>query len=215
MLDEVISGRVSLASVCSDPVLRAAVSRLNSYADRLHFVEASPSSTSVEGLEKTVAKLREGPTTLFIDYLQKVFVKDANKSYSEHVGLITAGLKEMSIQRSISVVAIAAIGDHGLYKRRTHLPDLDAAVAVGYDADVIIMLNDKRPIVSSHNLSYTTDQEDRFRQRIVFTVAKNRGGIAPIDLEFTKDFEHFRFDPEGSFVTEQLIEDREHDDLRS
>ena len=99
-------------------------------------------------------------------------------------------------------------------KRRVHLPHLDAAVAVGYDADVVIMLNDKRHIVSSNNLMYTTEQSERFRQRVVFSIEKNRVGIAPVDVEFTKDFEHFRFDPAGSYVAEQLIEDGEHDDFR-
>ncbi len=97
----------------------------------------------------------------------------------------------------------------------THLAHLDAAVAVGYDSDVVILMNDKRSIVAANQISNTLGQAERFRQRVVFTVEKNRGEIAPVDVEFSKDFEHFRFDPSGSYVAEQLIEDGEHDDFRS
>jgi replicative DNA helicase len=87
-------------------------------------------------------------------------------------------------------------------------------VAIGYDADVVIMLNDKRPIVAPNQIMNTLDQSERLRQRVVFTIEKNRGGVAPVSLEFVKDFEHFRFDPRGSYVAEQLIEDGEQEDFR-
>ena len=119
------------------------------------------------------------------------------------------------LKSAFSVVAVSAISSAGLMRRRTHLAHLDAAVAVGYDSDVVILMNDKRSIVSANQISDTLDQANRFRQRVVFTVEKNRGGIAPVDVEFVKDFEHFRFDPAGSYVAEQLIEDGEHDDFRS
>ena len=215
LLDDVISGRVALASASSDPLLRAARARVEEYAHRLHLVRAAPSRTGLAELAQLVTDLQVGPTVLFVDYLQKVRPAENTTSHIEHVGQVTAGLKEISLSSPISVVAIAAIGGLGLLKRRVHLPHLDTAVAVGYDADVVIMLNDKRHIVSSNNLTHTTEQAERFRHRVVFTIEKNRGGIAPVDLEFAKDFEHFRFDPVGSYVAEQLIEDGEHDDFRS
>ena len=215
LLDDVISGRVSLASASGDPVMQAARARIDEYADRLHFVKATPSLTGVDELAQAVDDVGGGgPTVLFVDYLQKVRPAHDTTSHIEHLGQVTEGLKEISLASSVSVVAIAAIGSAGLMKRRVHLPHLDAAVAVGYDADVIVMLNDKRHIVSANNLMNTTEQHDRLRQRVVFSIEKNRGGIAPVDVEFVKDFEHFRFDPDGSYVAEQLIEDGEHDDFR-
>lgn len=215
LLDDVVRGTVSLTAVEADPLFRAARSRLSEYADRLHFIQGSPSHTGIDQLNEAISRLDSGPTTLFVDYLQKVASTSSKVSHLDHVASVAAGLKEIALQWSLSVVAIAAIGGNGLSKRRVHLPHLDGAVAVGYDADVVIMMNDKRQIVSSTNLLYTTEQADRFRQRVVFTIEKNRSGIAPVDLEFTKDFEHFRFDPSGSYVAEQLIEDGEHDDFRT
>ena len=217
LLDDVISGRMSLASTSGDPVMRAARARVDEYAHRLHLVKATPSATGLTHLAQVVADVHDGSTgstVLFVDYLQKVRPHENTTSHVEHVGQVTAGLKEISLASSVSVVAVAAVGSPGLLKRRAHLPHLDAAVAVGYDADVVIMLNDKRHIVSANNLMHTTEQSERFRQRVVFSIEKNRGGIAPVDVEFTKDFEHFRFDPAGSYVAEQLIEDGEHDDFR-
>jgi replicative DNA helicase len=214
LLDDVISGRVTLASASGDPLLRAARARIDEYAHRLHFVNAVPSATGLDELKRTVSSLVLGPTVLFVDYLQKVRPSSVTISHLEHIGEVTAGLKELALALPLSVVAVAAIGGPGLMKRRIHLPHLDAAVAVAYDADVVLMLNDKRSIVSTNNLTGTLEQAQRFRQRVVFSVEKNRGGVAQVDVEFDKDFEHFRFDPDGSYVAEQLIEDGEHDDFR-
>ena len=214
-LDEVVTGRVSIASASSDPLMRAALARLDEYAHRLHLVRAAPSDTGLEELQGIVRQVQSGPTVLFVDYLQKVRPAHESTTHLEHVAQVTAGLKEAALNSAFSVVAVSAISSAGLMRRRIHLAHLDAAVAVGYDSDVVILMNDKRSIVSANQIANTLDQADRFRQRVVFTVEKNRGGIAPVDVEFVKDFEHFRFEPAGSYVAEQLIEDGEHDDFRS
>ena len=46
-----------------------------------------------------------------------------------------------------------------------------------------------------------------FKKWVVISIAKNRHGPADVDLEFIKDFPHFRFDPDGRHVEEQLIDD--------
>jgi replicative DNA helicase len=213
-LDQLATGRASLSSVSNDPLMRAALARLNEYARRLHLVRAAPSETGLDELQDIVGQVRRGPTVLFVDYLQKVRPQRESTSHLEHVAQVTAGLKEAALKSTFSVVAVSAISSAGLMRRRTHLAHLDSAVAVGYDSDVVILMNDKRAIVSSNQVSHTLEQSDRFRQRVVFTVEKNRGGIAPVDVEFVKDFEHFRFEPLGSYVSEQLIEDGEQDDFR-
>jgi hypothetical protein len=40
------------------------------------------------------------------------------------------------------------------------------------------------------------------------SIEKNRGGPNLIDLEFRKDFRHFRFDPDGGIVSEKLVDER-------
>ena len=213
-LDELATGRVSLSSASNDPLMRAALARLGEYAHRLFLVRASPSEIGLDELQGIVSEVRNGPTVLFVDYLQKVRPAYESTTHLEHMSQVTAGLKEAALKSAFSVVAVSAISSAGLLRRRIHLAHLDSAVAVGYDSDVVILMNDKRSIVSANQIANTLEQSDRLRQRVVFTVEKNRGGLAPVDVEFVKDFAHFRFEPAGSYVAEQLIEDGEHDDFR-
>lgn len=214
LLSEISAGRTSLSSASSDPLMRAALASIADYGRRLHFIRALPTETGVRELSEAVDAVRAGPTVLVVDYLQKVRAARSTNTHLEHVAEVTAGLKQASLESSLSVIAVSAISAIGLMRRRTHLAHLDSAVAVGYDSDVVILMNDKRPIVAANQIMNTLEQNDRLRQRVVFTVEKNRGGVAPVDLEFGKDFEHFRFDPAGTYVAEQLIEDGEHDDFR-
>jgi hypothetical protein len=41
----------------------------------------------------------------------------------------------------------------------------------------------------------------------VFSIEKNRDGPAQVDMEFRKDFPNYRFEPQGRFVAEQLVDD--------
>ena len=215
LLEAIVAGDTALSSTADDPIMRAALSRLNEYAHRLHFVRAAPSETGVEELGRVLDQVDERSTVLFVDYLQKVRPHDETATHTEHVSRVTAGLKEIALGSQCAVVAISAVGAGGLLRRRAHLAHLDGAVAVGYDADVVILLNDKRSIVAKNRMANTLEQSDSFRHRVVFTVEKNRGGIAPVNVEFVKDFERFRFLPVGGYVNEQLIEDGDDDDFRS
>jgi hypothetical protein len=43
---------------------------------------------------------------------------------------------------------------------------------------------------------------------VVFSVEKNRGGPAMVDLEFRKDFLHYRFETRGSYMAVRSVDDR-------
>ncbi len=211
-LDQVMAGRASLASLSIDPLLRAARACVDEYADSLHIVQAAPSKTGVAELAQIVDRVRSGPTVLCVDYLQKVRATQ-KMGHADHVSEVMADLRELSLETQTSIIAIAALSGTGLNRRRVHLAHLDTAASVAYDADVVLVLEEKARIVAANQLANTTDQADRFARRVVFTVEKNRGGVAPIDLEFVKDYEHFRFDPAGGFVQEQLVNDQLAADL--
>ncbi|MDQ3972925.1 MAG: helicase DnaB, partial [Actinomycetota bacterium] len=76
------------------------------------------------------------------------------------------------------------------------------------ESDVIILLNDKFQVVSKVHLAYDPVRAETFRRYAVFTIEKNRGGPALLDLEFRKDFASFRFDPLGGYVAERLVDER-------
>ena len=96
--------------------------------------------------------------------------------------------------------------------RRIRLHHLRGSSAVAFEADVVLMLNEKTKAVSRIHLAYDALGAKRFRDWIVVSVEKNRGGPNLIDLEFRKDFSHFRFDPDGGLVTEKLADERLDDE---
>ncbi len=57
------------------------------------------------------------------------------------------------------------------------------------------------------HLAYDTTRIDEARNQVVVSVEKNRRGPTDINMEFTKDFANFRFDPKGSFVSDTLMDD--------
>jgi hypothetical protein len=69
-------------------------------------------------------------------------------------------------------------------------------------------LNDKSQAVSKVHLAYDPVRAATFKHQVVFTVEKNRGGQAPLDLEFRKDFASYRFQTRGAFVSDRLVDER-------
>jgi hypothetical protein len=91
---------------------------------------------------------------------------------------------------------------HGL------LHHLRGSSALAYEADVAIVLNEKHKAVSRDHLAYDTVKAEKYKQFVVFSVEKNRGGPAMVDLEFRKDFLHYRFETRGSYMAERSVDDR-------
>jgi hypothetical protein len=52
-------------------------------------------------------------------------------------------------------------------------------------------------------VTYDEVRARTFREWLVVSIEKNRGGPNLIDLEFRKDFTHFRLDPQGGIVAEK------------
>ena len=90
------------------------------------------------------------------------------------------------------------------------------AVATNSDAaaqsDIIMILNEKYNIVAKVNIEFNPYQAQRFRDWVIVSVEKNRGGQDQVDLEFEKHFEFSCFDPNGRTVQEKLIEERLYND---
>ena len=186
--------------------LRAAYERLKGYSQHLVLVKASGTHTDLAALAEMVPADAE-PTVLFVDYLQKVAVPGVDWDDSKHVTVVTEGLKEIALMRPATVVAITAAEGLSLTARRVRSHHLRGAAALAYEADVILMLNEKLASVSRVHLNYGPSRGSEFDGQVVFSIEKNRGGPAGIDVEFDKDFTHFRFNPEGRHVKERLIDD--------
>ncbi len=202
----VVRGSASLKDECAGNLrLRAASARVSEYQHRLRLLRGS----SVTGLDELEALLAEqaGPSILFVDYLQKVPV-NGSWATGERVRRVGERLKEMALNQDAAVVAVVAGDRTGLLERRLRLHHIQGAAALAYEADVVLMLNDKFHAVSRAHTAYDTVRAERFRRQVVVTVEKNRDGPAPVDVEFDKDFSHYRFEPEGAAVEERLVDGR-------
>lgn len=209
-------GRHGLAeTVAADPLVGDALKRMQAYADHLTLVRASGAHTGLAEIGDLIADTAaRGPGgTAFVDYLQKIPVQPEPASESEKVTRTVETLKDLALTHHLPVVAISAVDAPGMQARRLRLHHLRGSSAVAFEADVVVMLNDKAKAVSKVHLAYDSVGAKRFRDWVVMSIEKNRGGPNLIDLEFRKDFANFRFDLDGGFVTEKLVDERLDDDL--
>ena len=205
LAQEVALGAAPLEALTSDPLGEEAYHRVQQYGSRLHLVQGSGLRTGIVELARIVAEHREGPTALFVDYLQKVPV--AGEGFDdERTTHLTERLKELAMVTEVAVVAVAATDKSGLRARRLRLHHLRGSAALAHEADVAILMNEKAVSVSKAHLAFDPVRAEQFKRWVVFSVEKNREGAADMNLEFRKDLGSYRFDPEGGFVAELLVD---------
>lgn len=199
----------------SDPVLVDALEAMESYADNLTLVRASGAHTSTGDIDRLIAEFISNGVhpVVFVDYLQKIPLHPEPPTETEKVTRTVEALKDLALQHRVPIVAISAVDSAGMDARRLRLHHLRGSSAIAFEADVVLMLNDKHKAVSKVHLAYNRAGAKRFREWVVWSVEKNRGGPNLIDLEFRKDFSHFRFDPDGGIVTENLVDERLDDEF--
>lgn len=189
-----------------DPLLLAAVKRMEAYSDRLQLIRGSGVHTGLDEIEEIAKQLKPG-AALFVDYLQKIPVTQTGWTDSERSIRQAEVLKEMAMEYDIAIVAVVAAEREGLQVRRLRPHQLRGASGLAYEADLILILNEKYLAVSKRHSAYDPVQAETFHRSAILTIEKNRSGQSGLDLEFVKDFAHFRFHPRGKFVEEQLIDD--------
>ncbi|MBT8216667.1 MAG: AAA family ATPase [Acidimicrobiia bacterium] len=192
--------------VDDDPVLASALETMSRYSDDLVLIKGSGTSTRIAELRE-IAEASGPGSVLFVDYLQKIPMADGGWTDSERSIRQGEELKELAMEFDVVVVAVTAAEASGLNVRRVRPHHIRGASGLTYEADVICLLNEKWLSVSKRHSAYDPVQAQGFKRRIVMTIEKNRRGKSGVELEFVKDFVHFRFDTKGGFVEEQLIDD--------
>ena len=189
-----------------------AVDAVEKYASRLHIHRASGGASDLAAIKATVnhviAETGSAPVVV-IDYLQKVPVLDRQLSEEDRITTVAQGLKDLALERDVAVFAVVASDKEGIVSgRRMRVHHLRGAAALAYEADVVLVINDKYDVVARHHLVFDVGNAERFRDYVIVTIEKNRTGIDRVDLEFRKRFEQGRFETEGSAVSEQLVDER-------
>lgn len=189
-----------------------ALGRLREYAERLVLHRSTGSSTSMEVIREAVDATRTSTGQLplvVVDYLQKVKVPDGSPVEEERVTTVVEDLKDMALDLDIPVLAIVAADKEGLTSgKRMRVNNLRGSSALAYEADTVLILNNKFDVVARHHLVYDIGNAERFRHWAVLSIEKNRNGQDGIDLEFQKRFDQGRFENNGQQVVEQLVDER-------
>ena len=188
-----------------------AVGEVRGYADRLMLHRSLGSLTDLDAIRQvvqdTIDRTERRPLVV-VDYLQKVFVPRMPVE-DERVTVVVEGLKDLALDLEVPVLAIVAADKEGLGPgRRVRVHHLRGSSALAYEADIVLMLNDKFDIVARHHLVFDPSNADRFRQYVVLSIEKNRAGMDRIDLQLRKRFEQARYETDALAVDEQLVDDR-------
>jgi len=189
-----------------------AVAALRARSERLLLHASAGSRTGLGEIREVVAAAvaRTGQVPLVvIDYLQKVNAEAPGED--ERIAVVVTGLKDLALEHDVPVLAVVSADKEGLGAgRRLRAQHLHGPTALAYEADVLLMMNEKYDVVARHHLVYDSRAIDRFRSYVVITIEKNRSGLAKIDLQLRKRLEQSRFERDAEVVPEELVDERLH-----
>lgn len=187
-----------------------ALEAIGRWGDRLSLHRSSGRQTTVEVIrDEVLAAVKDGDTPLVVvDYLQKVMAPGAADE-SERVTHVVEALKDLALEAGVPIFAVVASDLEGIHTgKRLYVHNLRGSSSLAYEADVVLLLNEKYDIVARHHLVYDASNAERFRGYAVLSIDKNRSGLDKVDLEFRKRFEQGRFERAGQPVQEQLVDAR-------
>ncbi len=188
-----------------------ALQRVQEYGDRLMLHRSTGTSTGLDTVAAAIEQVRDrtGDVPLVIvDYLQKVHVPGTPDEH-DRVTAVTEGLKDLALDHQVPVLAVVASDMEGVTTgKRMRISNLRGSSALAYEADTVLLLNNKYDVVARHHLVYSTGNVDEFRHWAVLTVEKNRSGRTGVEMEFRKRFDQCRFETRGRAVAEQLVDER-------
>lgn len=194
------------------PIGAKAMDAFDQYASRFHLVADAARRNGIDALEALIEAHRaesDEPLVLFVDYLQKVeATRQDAPSEAERVTEVVQSLKRLALRFNVAIVAIVAAEKAGLTAPRLRFTHLRGSSALMYEADIAVIMNDKWQIIDRDHIVFNAHKAQQFREWVVCTIEKNRGGRNLVEVEFQKRFEYCCFNPEGGRVAERLFEER-------
>ncbi len=195
--------------VRGEPILHKALLQLSEIGDNLVLVGGSVRDTDMAALDDLVAGViaeHDKVPVLVVDYLQKVPTDDVEATARSR--RVVEGLKDLAMHHQIPVVALASLSIVGLSARRLRLSHLDETSAIAFEADVVVLMSNKLDAIAKAHLAYGGTSAKDYENWVIWTLEKNRAGPNLVNIEFQKDFVHFRYQPQGRLVSERLADDR-------
>jgi replicative DNA helicase len=197
-LAETPGGAVALGSISAD-------------LERLHVLRGGTRTATADIAAAAAAIVGDDGRhpLIVVDYVQKVATDTPAADEERRMAQVAGELKDLALTIAAPVVAISASDALGISDgKRLRTQHLRGASALAYEADTVLLLNDKFDVVARHHLVYGAANTERYRNFAVLTIEKNRGGIAGVDMEFRKRFDQARFERTGDLVAEQLVDSR-------
>ncbi|HET7901894.1 MAG TPA: DnaB-like helicase C-terminal domain-containing protein [Candidatus Nanopelagicales bacterium] len=188
-----------------------ALSAITGDLDRLHVLRGNvrTSIPEIAQAASAVAQTSGRHPLVVVDYVQKVAVDVPVYEEELRMARVSGELKDLALTTAAPVLAISASDAIGIAEgKRLRTQNLRGASALAYEADAVLVLNDKFDVVARHHLVYGSADAGRFRDWAVLSIEKNRGGMADVDLEFRKRFDQSRYERTGQLVAEQLVDTR-------
>ncbi len=181
------------------------------YSDRLTVHRSSGTTTTLEDIKAAIARVTEQhgrSPFVCIDYLQKVPMPGVRRE-DDRITAVVEQLKDVTLDHEIPVLCVVAGDKEGIGAgKRMRVNHMRGSSALAYEADTVLMLNNKHDVVARHHLVYGNGNVERFRNYAVLTIEKNRSGLTGVEMEFAKRFEQSRFETQGQLVREKLLDDR-------
>ncbi len=181
------------------------------YADRLTVHRSSGTQTTLDDIKDTIASVKKAHGAapfICVDYLQKIPMK-GSPNEEERITSVVEQVKDMTLDYDVPVLCVVASDKEGIASgKRMRVNHMRGSSALAYEADTVLMLNNKYDVVARHHLVYDSGNIERFRHWAVLSIEKNRSGVTGVDMEFPKRFEQSRFETHGQLVREKLVDER-------
>ena len=205
-----------MEALAADPRGARALQRVARYWQSLMLMKGSSSGTDVDALVEAVRNVRASagttgtrhPFVLFVDYVQKIATRTPHTDEAAQSIEAIEGLKEFALSEEVIIVAIVAAETLGLQAQRLRLQHLLTSASVAYEADIIMLMNEKFDIVDRSHVEFNRYNAEQFHNYVVLSIEKNRSGSDLIDLELRKQLQFCHFRPEARRVNERLVSSR-------
>ena len=151
----------------NNPRLRPSLDRIARYGQNLYLLRGSQTASTIDNIRTLVEQHRqlsgERRLVVFVDYMQKVPQIPEPENESEKVTYIVNGLKDIALSEEVPMIAIVAADKEGLKASRLRNFHLRGSSAINYEADIILIMNEKYHIVAKVNIEFNPYQAQRFR----------------------------------------------------
>ena len=161
-----------VADLMANPRLRPALERINRYGPNLFLLRGSQTTNTVENLNQLDPALqgalgRPPPGRVHRLHAEGARCIPDPPTETEKVTYVVNGLKDVALHNDVPMISIVAADKEGLKASRLRNHHLRGSSAINYEADIILILNEKYQIVAKVNIEFNPYQAQRFRDWVI------------------------------------------------